>query len=176
MMPFFRNYIKIPTDIRCLCQSSNWNEPHFGTGTPRFGILTYPYPYRYGESPYQYGDCSFFVFFSHAEDRPFLTKNLGNPNAMAHLSSPKFRQPTHCARKSRIRRTREGAASPPHITDGRCCAARGTHHLATTSAIPISNYNPQFDSINPQFNSAATEQWLAAKLGHHPARRTHQLP
>jgi hypothetical protein len=78
-------------------------------GTPRFGILTYPYPYRYGESPYQYGDCPFFAFFSHAQDRPSLTKNLGNPNAMAHLSSPKFRQPTHCARKSRIRRTREGA-------------------------------------------------------------------
>jgi len=108
--------------------------------TPRFGILTYPYPYRYGESPYQYGDRSFFVFFSHTQDWPFLTKNLGNPNAMAHLSSPKFRQPTHGACKSRIRRTREGV------------------------------------SIDPQFNSAATEQWLAAKLGRHPARRTHQLP
>jgi hypothetical protein len=43
-------------------------------GTPRFGILTYPYPYRYGESPYQYGDCPFFAFFSHAQDRPFLAK------------------------------------------------------------------------------------------------------
>ncbi len=27
----------------------------------------------------------FLSFFSHAQDRPFLAKNLGNPNAMAHL-------------------------------------------------------------------------------------------
>jgi hypothetical protein len=32
----------------------------------------------------------FLSFFSHAQDRPFLTKNLGNPNAMAHLFLPKI--------------------------------------------------------------------------------------
>ena len=68
----------------CICWSPNWNEPHIGMGTPQFGLLTHPYPYRYGESPYRYGDCLFFAFFSHVQDRPFLTKNLGNPNAMAH--------------------------------------------------------------------------------------------
>jgi hypothetical protein len=71
--PFERGCLRL---IGCIhiCRSPNWNEPHIGMGTPRFGILTYPYPYRYGESPYQYGDCTFFAFFSHAQDRPFLTK------------------------------------------------------------------------------------------------------
>jgi hypothetical protein len=33
---------------------------------------------------------AFLSFFSHAQDQPFLTENLGNPNAMAHLFSPKI--------------------------------------------------------------------------------------
>jgi hypothetical protein len=32
-----------------LCWSPNWNEPHTAMGTPRFGLLTYPYPYRFGD-------------------------------------------------------------------------------------------------------------------------------
>ena len=55
-------------------------------GTPRFGILTYPYPYRYGESPYQYGDCSFLFFFSHAQDRPFLTKQTTTQQTLLQRS------------------------------------------------------------------------------------------
>jgi hypothetical protein len=57
------------------CWSPNWNEPQTDSGTPQFGILTNPYPNRFGESPFRYGDCFFGVFFSHAHDRPFLTKN-----------------------------------------------------------------------------------------------------
>jgi len=44
------------------CWSPNWNEPHTASGTPRFGILTNPYPNRFGESPFQNGDCFFGVF------------------------------------------------------------------------------------------------------------------
>jgi len=55
-------------------------------GTPRFGILTYPYPYRYGESPYQYRDCPFFAFFSHAQDRPFLTKQTTTQQTLLQRS------------------------------------------------------------------------------------------
>ena len=55
-------------------------------GTPRFGILTYPYPYRYGESPYQYGDCPFFAFFSHAQDRPFLAKQTTTQQTLLQRS------------------------------------------------------------------------------------------
>jgi hypothetical protein len=29
----------------------------------------------------------FLSFFSHAQDRPFLAKNLDNPNAIVHLFS-----------------------------------------------------------------------------------------
>ena len=47
-----------------VCRSPNWNEPHTTSGTPRFGILTNPYPNQFGESPFQYGDCFFGVFFS----------------------------------------------------------------------------------------------------------------
>jgi hypothetical protein len=43
-------------------------------GTPRFGILTYPYPYRFGESHTSIGIPFFVFFFSRAQDRPFLTK------------------------------------------------------------------------------------------------------
>jgi hypothetical protein len=59
---------------------------NIGMGTPRFGILTYPYPYRYGESPYQYGDCPFFAFFSHAQDRPFLTKQTTTQQTLLQRS------------------------------------------------------------------------------------------
>jgi hypothetical protein len=69
-----------------VCRSPNWNEPHIGMGTPRFGILTYPYPYRYGESPYQYGDCPFFAFFSHAQDQPFLTKQTTTQQTLLQRS------------------------------------------------------------------------------------------
>jgi hypothetical protein len=48
---------------RSMCWSPNWNEPHTATGTPRFGTLTNPYPNRFGESLFQYGDCFFGVFF-----------------------------------------------------------------------------------------------------------------
>ncbi len=35
--------------LKYTCRSPNWNEPHSAMGTPRFGILTYPYPYRFGD-------------------------------------------------------------------------------------------------------------------------------
>ncbi len=38
------------------CWSPNWNEPQTDSGTPRFGILTNPYPNRFGESLFRYGD------------------------------------------------------------------------------------------------------------------------
>jgi hypothetical protein len=57
-----------------MCWSPNWNEHHTASGTPPFGILANPYPNQFGESPFQYGDCYFGVFFSRAHDRPFLTK------------------------------------------------------------------------------------------------------
>ena len=53
----------ILSEQRSRCWSPNWNEPHTASGTPRFGILTNPYPNRFGESPFQYGDCFFGVFF-----------------------------------------------------------------------------------------------------------------
>jgi len=31
------------------CWSPNWNEPQTTLGTPQFGILTNPYPYRFGD-------------------------------------------------------------------------------------------------------------------------------
>jgi len=43
------------------------------------GILTNPYPNRFGESLVWFGDCVFGVPSSHAQDRPFLTKYLGDP-------------------------------------------------------------------------------------------------
>jgi hypothetical protein len=46
-----------------ICWSPNWNEPQTDSGTPRFGILTNPYPNRFGESQNRFGDCFFFVFF-----------------------------------------------------------------------------------------------------------------
>jgi hypothetical protein len=67
--------MKAITSILYNCWSPNWNEPQTDSGTPQFGILTNPYPNRYEESPFRYGDCFFGVFFSHAHDRPFLTKN-----------------------------------------------------------------------------------------------------
>ena len=62
-----------------MCWSPNWNEPQTDSGTPRFGILTFPYPYRFGESPYQYGDSFFCVFFS-------VTHKIGlfSPNRQQH--------------------------------------------------------------------------------------------
>ena len=46
-------------------------------GTPRFGILTCPYPYRYWESPYQ--GIALFLFFS-------VTHKIGlfSPNRQQH--------------------------------------------------------------------------------------------
>ena len=55
-------------------------------GTPQFGVLTCPYPYRYGESPYRYGDCPFFAFFSHAQDRPFLAKQTTTQQTLLQRS------------------------------------------------------------------------------------------
>jgi hypothetical protein len=76
----------------------------------------------------------------------------------------KFRQPTHCVRKSRIRRTREGVASCPlnkrrggfsshrrlKVLQPSSCADNNTettsscadNNTETTSAILIFNYNP----------------------------------
>ncbi len=59
---------------KSICWSPNWNGPQTDSGTPRFGILTHPYPNRFGESQNQFGDCFFCVFFSHTQHRPFLTK------------------------------------------------------------------------------------------------------
>jgi hypothetical protein len=59
----------------------------------------------------------FFVFFfSHAQDGLLSPKIEAIPMPWRTSPHQKFRQPTHCALKSRIRRTREGAASP-HIAD-----------------------------------------------------------
>jgi hypothetical protein len=32
-----------------ICWSPNWNEPRIAMGTPQFGILTNPYPNRFGD-------------------------------------------------------------------------------------------------------------------------------
>ena len=57
------------------CWSPNWNKPQTDFGTPRFRVLTNPYPNRFGESQNRFGDCFFCVFFfSHAQDQPFFTK------------------------------------------------------------------------------------------------------
>ncbi len=50
----------------CRCWSPNWNEPQTDSGTPRFGLLTNPYPNRFGDPrsdmgspfwvPFQFGD------------------------------------------------------------------------------------------------------------------------
>ncbi len=73
----------------CTCWSPNWNEPQTGSGTPQFGFLTNPYPNRFGESPNQYGDCFFCVFFS-------VTHKIGlfSPNRQQHsnnFSYPHFK-------------------------------------------------------------------------------------
>ena len=51
-----------------ICWSPNWNEPQTDSGTPRFGILTNPYPNRFGDPrtkmgppiwmPFQWGDSN----------------------------------------------------------------------------------------------------------------------
>ncbi len=76
-----------------ICWSPNWNGPQTDSGTPRFGILTNPYPNRFGESQNRFGDCFFYVFFqsrtrsvkthrklrqSQRHGAPLLTKKLGN--------------------------------------------------------------------------------------------------
>jgi hypothetical protein len=58
------------------CWSPNWNEPHTASGTPRFGILTNPYPNRLGEPPFQYGDCFFGVFFQSRTRSAFSHQKL----------------------------------------------------------------------------------------------------
>ena len=52
--------------VSLMCWSPNWNEPRIAMGTPQFGILTYPYPNRFGDPhsdmgspfwiPFQFGD------------------------------------------------------------------------------------------------------------------------
>jgi hypothetical protein len=131
------------TTFRCKCWFPNWNEPQTNSGTPQFGN-------QFGESPYRHGDCFFGVFFSVTHKIGLFSPKIeAIPTPWRTSPHQKFRQPTHCAGKSIIRRTREGAASP-HIADWRCCAARVTtssctdNNTATTSAIPIFNYDPQF--------------------------------
>jgi hypothetical protein len=43
-------------------------------GTPQFGILTNPYPNRFGDPRTNMGIAFFLFFFSHAQDRRLLTK------------------------------------------------------------------------------------------------------
>jgi len=40
---------RLAENCRYICWSPNWNEPHTTSETPRFGILTNPYPYRFGD-------------------------------------------------------------------------------------------------------------------------------
>jgi hypothetical protein len=57
--------------IGCVCWSPNWNEPRSGLGIPKLGILTG----TNSEIPKPLQGLLFGVFFSHAQDRPFLHKN-----------------------------------------------------------------------------------------------------
>jgi hypothetical protein len=41
--------------VRCTCWSPNWNEPRIAMGTPQFGILTNPYPNRFGDPRFGMG-------------------------------------------------------------------------------------------------------------------------
>jgi len=121
----------------------------------------------------------FFVFFfSRAQDRrqsqrhgaPLLTKNLGNQHTSPANQELGEQEKGWLLLPSQIEGVVQPEAQPPHL-------AQTTTQKQLLSVFPISNYNPQFDSADPQFNSApATEQWLAAALDRHPARRTHQLP
>jgi hypothetical protein len=52
-------------------------------GATRFGIN----PQTDMGIPIPVWGLAFLSFFSHTQDRPFLTKNLGNPNAMAHQAT-----------------------------------------------------------------------------------------
>jgi hypothetical protein len=86
-------------------------------GTPQFGILTYPYPQIWGV-PISVGiDCSFFVFFSHAQDglfspnrrtqqklqlSPFLMRGMrqGAPRSSRRARTPRC-PPTRRKRRGR---------------------------------------------------------------------------
>jgi len=48
--------VKTPKGVLwCACWSPNWNEPQTDYGTPRFGILTNPYPNRIGDPRFKMG-------------------------------------------------------------------------------------------------------------------------
>jgi hypothetical protein len=88
-------------------------------GCPRFGILTNPYPNQFGDSRSNMG-IGFFGVFSVTHKIGFFSPKIkAIPMPWCTSSCQKFRKPTHCARKSRIRQTREGAASQgaasPHV-------------------------------------------------------------
>ncbi len=96
-----------------MCWSPNWNGPRIAMGTPQFGILTNPYPNGFGDPRTNMG-IAFLVFFSVTHKIGVCSPKIEAIPTPWHTSlQQKFRQPTHCLRKSRIWRTREGAASCP---------------------------------------------------------------
>ena len=129
----YDGYLRWP-QLMCPCQSPNWNEPHTASGTPRFGILTTPYPNRFGESPFQYGDWLFCVFSVTHKISLFSPKIKAIPTPWRTSSCQKFRQPKHCARKSRIRQTREGTQK---LGSGMAAAAASAVVAAARSAAGV---------------------------------------
>ncbi len=76
--------------VMSLCWSPNWNEPRIAMGTPQFGILTNPYPNRFGDPRTNMGIAFFWFFFQSRTRSATSHQKLSYPNAMAHLSSPKI--------------------------------------------------------------------------------------
>ena len=68
------NHKRASDDVR-ICWSPNWNGPQTNSETPRFGILTNPYPNRFRESQHWFGDC-FFWFFSVTHKMAFSRQKM----------------------------------------------------------------------------------------------------
>ncbi len=78
------------------CWSPNWNKPQTDFGTPRFRVLTNPYPNRFGESQNRFGDCFFFfqsrtrsAFFHQTDNNTATTSAIPIFNARMRWGAPR---------------------------------------------------------------------------------------